>query len=209
MATSHSTTFLTATAMGVLSHVATLDVVWDFKIWLLLKSYATGLCALLLAFVITLGYGPLSAIAVTIFVSFSFNIGVLSSMVIYRLFFHRLRKFPGPFWAKITRFYPVYVSKKSMQYFLDLQEFHRTYGDVVRTGKLLSHHARYRSKFRMLRASRLVHSPSQCGTAHLRPAVQVREVQLVRRANGQAQIPPDDPQPRNAQTPPQDLGPGI
>lgn len=122
--------------MGMLSHLATLNVVWDFKIWLLLKSYTTGLGALLLAFVFTLGYGPLSAIAMTIYVAISFNIGVLSSMIIYRLFLHRLRKFPGPFWAKITRFYAVYISKRRMQYFLDLQEFHRTYGDVVRTGKI-------------------------------------------------------------------------
>jgi hypothetical protein len=139
MATSYSSTFYIAATMGVLSHLATLHVVWDFKIWLLLKSYATGLAALLLAFVFTLGNGPLSAIAMTISVAISFNIGVLSSMLIYRLFFHRLRKFPGPFWAKISRFYAVYISKKRMQYFLDLQELHKTYGDVVRTGKILSY----------------------------------------------------------------------
>jgi hypothetical protein len=145
MAASYSTTFFTAAAMGVLSHIATLDVVWDFKIWLLLKSYATGLGALLLAFVIALGYGTLSAMAMTIYVAASFNIGVISSMVIYRLLFHRLRKFPGPFWAKISRFYAVYISKKRLQYFLDLQGLHRTYGDVVRTGRILSHYFGYRS----------------------------------------------------------------
>jgi hypothetical protein len=143
MAGNLSTTFFTAAGLGVLSHLATIDVVWDFKIWLLLKSYATGLGALLLAFVITLGYSPLSAMATTIYVAASFNVGVISSMLIYRLFFHRLRKFPGPFWAKISRFYPVYISKKSMQYFLDLQELHRTYGDIVRTGKIPLHHIGY------------------------------------------------------------------
>jgi hypothetical protein len=139
MASRYSTTFLTAAAMGVLGHLATLDVLWDHRIWLLLKSYATGLGVVLITFVFTLGYGPLSAIAMTIFVAISFNIGVISSMVIYRLFFHRLRKFPGPFWAKITRFYAVYISKKKLQYFLELQEMHKTYGDFVRTGKVLSY----------------------------------------------------------------------
>jgi hypothetical protein len=158
MAGNLSTTFLTAAALGVLSHLVTLDVVWDFKIWLLLKSYAAGLGALLLAFVITLGYSPLSAMAMTIYVAASFNVGVISSMVIYRLFFHRLRKFPGPFWAKISRFYSVYISKKRMQYFLDLQELHRTYGDVVRTGKIPLHHIGYRSNSWILRASRFVYS---------------------------------------------------
>jgi len=125
--------------MGVLSHLATSHVVWDFKIWLLLQSYATGLGALLLAFVFKLGYGLLSAMAMTIYVAISFNMGVLISMLVYRLFFHRLRKFPGPFWAKISRFYAVYISKKRMQYFLDLQQLHKTYGDIVRTGKILSY----------------------------------------------------------------------
>jgi hypothetical protein len=140
MAGSYATTFFTAAAMGVLSHLATLGVLWDFKIWLLLKSYVTGLGALLLAFMITLGYGPLSAIAMTIYAAISFNTGVISSMLIYRLFFHRLRKFPGPFWAKITRFYAVYISAKRMQYFLDLRKLHKTYGDFVRTGKILLYH---------------------------------------------------------------------
>ena len=147
MAASYSTTFFTAAAMGVLSHIATLDVVWDFKIWLLLKSYATGLVALLLAFAITLGYGLLSAIAMTIYVGVSFNIDVTSSMAIYRLFFHGLGKFSGPFWAKISRFYAVYISKKRMQYFLDSQKLHRTYGDVVRTRRILSHRFGYRPNY--------------------------------------------------------------
>lgn len=131
-------TYYAAAAFGVLFHLSTLNVVFDFKIWLLLESYCTALIAIFLAQVTLLDFGLLSATARTLYIAISFSTGLFSNMLIYRLFFHRLRKFPGPFWAKISRFYPVYLAAKKQQYLFDLQGFHEKYGDIVRTGKIRS-----------------------------------------------------------------------
>lgn len=64
-----------------------------------------------------------------------FIAGIFTSMTIYRLFFHRIRNFPGPFWAKITRFYALGLSSKNDQYPRELRKLHEKYGDFVRTGK--------------------------------------------------------------------------
>ncbi|OJD35553.1 cytochrome p450 [Diplodia corticola] len=66
-----------------------------------------------------------------------FATGFLSSLavstIVYRLFFHRLRKFPGPLGAKISKFYSLYLSR-NIQYHFELDKLHEKYGDVVRTG---------------------------------------------------------------------------
>ena len=67
-------------------------------------------------------------------VAASFNGSVLLSMSVYRLFFHRLREFPGPALAKLTRFYAMHQSAKNVEYYKELQRMHDMYGDFVRTG---------------------------------------------------------------------------
>ncbi|KAJ5654227.1 hypothetical protein N7490_001230 [Penicillium lividum] len=58
-----------------------------------------------------------------------------ASMVVYRLSFHRLRHFPGPFAAKISRFAVVPdVQKSGLKYHQELEKLHNQYGDFVRTG---------------------------------------------------------------------------
>ncbi|KAI1646748.1 cytochrome P450 [Daldinia loculata] len=64
----------------------------------------------------------------------TFNAGLFSSMVIYRLFFHRLRKFPGPFDLKISRFFSVLRVAKEVKYHNDVAKMHEKYGDFIRTG---------------------------------------------------------------------------
>jgi hypothetical protein len=66
-----------------------------------------------------------------------FVTGIFSSMAIYRLFFHRIHKFPGPFWAKLTRFYALRLSAKNVQYHVELERMHEKYGEFIRTGKWL------------------------------------------------------------------------
>ncbi|EAT86220.2 hypothetical protein SNOG_06389 [Parastagonospora nodorum SN15] len=53
-----------------------------------------------------------------------FNIGVLSSIAIYRLVFHRCRKFPGPFPAKLSKFYAASLSAKDVQFYKELANLH-------------------------------------------------------------------------------------
>jgi tryprostatin B 6-hydroxylase len=59
---------------------------------------------------------------------------LFSSMTIYRLFFHRLRHFPGPKLAAITKFWHVFEARYSTNY-LVMQRLHEEYGTFVRTGE--------------------------------------------------------------------------
>ena len=69
-----------------------------------------------------------TATAMTIYIS-----AVLTSMTIYRIFFHRLRHYPGPRMAGITKFWHVYHCATSQNHLL-LDRLHDEYGDFVRTG---------------------------------------------------------------------------
>ncbi|KAK0660783.1 Tryprostatin B 6-hydroxylase [Cercophora samala] len=62
-------------------------------------------------------------------------LGLTASIVIYRIFFHRLTRagFPGPFWARFTKLGHVWYSRHSKNN-LYLHELNAKYGDVVRTG---------------------------------------------------------------------------
>ncbi|EKG18424.1 Cytochrome P450 [Macrophomina phaseolina MS6] len=64
----------------------------------------------------------------------SFSLTLTASIIIYRAFFHRLRRFPGPFAAKLSKLWSVYQSSKDFKYNLLLEDLHKKYGDVVRTG---------------------------------------------------------------------------
>ena len=62
------------------------------------------------------------------------TLGFLASMLLYRGLFHRLRRFPGPVAARLTKFYAVWKSSLAKQYHLELGAMRAEYGDVVRTG---------------------------------------------------------------------------
>lgn len=67
----------------------------------------------------------------------SFTCGLFVSMMIYRLWFHRIRRFPGPSLAKISRFYGLYLASKATKYHHELSDMHKQYGDFIRVGKIL------------------------------------------------------------------------
>lgn len=58
-----------------------------------------------IALIQTSRHGALPGLLYTTAISASYLSSLFTSMVIYRLFFHRLRQFPGPFAAKITKLY--------------------------------------------------------------------------------------------------------
>lgn len=70
----------------------------------------------------------------TVVIIASFNTALLASISIYRMFFHRLRKFPGPIGARLTKFHAMRLSAKHVQYNKELAKWHEQYGDIVRTG---------------------------------------------------------------------------
>ena len=61
--------------------------------------------------------------------------GLYTSMLLYRAFFHRLSKYPGPGWARLTNFYITALSMKKLHLFEEVQKLHARYGDYVRVGE--------------------------------------------------------------------------
>ncbi|KAK8038259.1 Cytochrome P450 family protein [Apiospora phragmitis] len=55
------------------------------------------------------------------------------TIVVYRLYFHPLSKYPGPFWAKITDAYQLYHAWKGDRH-LEFWRNHEKYGKIVRFG---------------------------------------------------------------------------
>lgn len=60
--------------------------------------------------------------------------GLMFSIAIYRRYFHRLRSFPGPPMAALTKLWHTAHSLDSQNHLL-LDKLHKKYGDFVRTGK--------------------------------------------------------------------------
>ncbi|KAH8812322.1 cytochrome P450 [Xylogone sp. PMI_703] len=63
----------------------------------------------------------------------SYLLGLFSSMSVYRIFFHRLSRFPGPFAAKVTKFYGPYIAR-NMDMHIEHMKLLNQYGEIVRIG---------------------------------------------------------------------------
>ena len=63
-------------------------------------------------------------------------LSISTSMVLYRIYFHRLSHFPGPCYARISKIWHAWHSRHRQNYRL-LMKLHHQYGDFVRTGTLL------------------------------------------------------------------------
>ena len=79
-------------------------------------------------------YSIFLAVQITAWVALSYTGSLWTSMVIYRLFFHPLRQFPGPRLAKISKLYHVFCCLKQDNHRLKAR-WHERYGDFVRIGK--------------------------------------------------------------------------
>lgn len=60
--------------------------------------------------------------------------GLYTSILVYRAFFHRLRRFPGPFAARLSTLYMTCRNIRRGQTFADVRALHAQYGDYVRVG---------------------------------------------------------------------------
>jgi hypothetical protein len=67
----------------------------------------------------------------------SYSTALWTSILLYRVFFHRLRGFPGPFMARASKLWHVWKLAPRSDNFVLLDKLHEQYGDFVRTGKSL------------------------------------------------------------------------
>lgn len=111
--------------LGVLFHLAISRIEFEFYMFHFMAAYVVTFALS----IVTLGFTTSALFAA------SFNTGLLGSIAIYRLVFHRCRNFPGPVAAKLSRFYAASLSAKNVQYYKELANLHAQYGDFVRTGK--------------------------------------------------------------------------
>lgn len=134
--------YATAFLSGVLLHVTVFRLgEWDMYF----LTIVSGTLLLDLSATVAVRYGTAVGHE-SLWVAFQFVssvlgccvVGIFSSILVYRLAFHRLNKFPGPFLARISNIYPTALSLKEPKFQLhkEVQALHRQYGDIVRLGKL-------------------------------------------------------------------------
>lgn len=95
----------------------------------------TGVAVLALGLLQFTHYNILHTLALTVALTSSYFTALYTSIAVYRLFLHPLRKFRGPYWAKLSNFYHSYLIRKSDNY-LVLQKLHQEYGPIIRMGAL-------------------------------------------------------------------------
>lgn len=63
----------------------------------------------------------------------AYTLTLFTSIIIYRVYFHRLHSFPGPFLARVLKLWHVYQARHSLNHQLILR-LHKEYGPFVRIG---------------------------------------------------------------------------
>ena len=67
-------------------------------------------------------------------ISASYLAALTASIVVYRIFFHRLRKFPGPWEGRVSKLSAPWWNRDWAKHEVHA-DFHDVYGDFVRTGE--------------------------------------------------------------------------
>ena len=123
-----------AAAAGVASHVCLFrQGEWHMQAPVLLRiALALSLCTFCAQVRYDTGFNSASLTA-SLSIILSYTTALFGSILLYRRFFHRLRNFPGPTWAGLTKFWHVFHCLDSQNYLL-LEDLHQNYGQFVRTG---------------------------------------------------------------------------
>lgn len=130
------TTAASAAGLGLLFHQTVIrNVELDVYMYHFLFLFIVALAGLASTYLALTDLTILQALSRVALVAISFDTGLFFSIGIYRLLFHRLRKFPGPLGAKLTRFYTVSKAAKNVQYYKEVEKMHEKYGDFIRTGE--------------------------------------------------------------------------
>lgn len=123
-----------AVLLGIMFHQVVRNIEFELYMYHFIALSAGAFFGLIYVFVQLHSQSLSAAASQAVVFATSFNAALLSSIVVYRLMFHRCRKFPGPLPAKISRFYAAYLSAKDVQYYKELANMHARHGDFVRTG---------------------------------------------------------------------------
>jgi hypothetical protein len=131
--------YTTAAIAGITSHLFLfISGEWGIYAANIAAVYA-GLHILLLpAFIWGLGLSRPDATSLLLGLSTSYFWGLFGSIAVYRLFFHRLKAFPGPVGHKITGFWSMkntVFSVLRFRWHRRVQKFHSRYGDFIRIRK--------------------------------------------------------------------------
>ncbi|KAK7538241.1 putative cytochrome P450 [Phyllosticta citribraziliensis] len=126
--------WLVGAFVGHLSHVLVQPYEIDLRLWHVLGCFVASSAAIYYADITLLAASPADALRDLAVGIASFLASLTTSIVLYRAFFHRLRKIPGPFAARISNWWIVSRIAKTQQMQIELQNLHRQYGDYVRTG---------------------------------------------------------------------------
>jgi hypothetical protein len=116
-----------ASLLGVMFHLTIRPVEFEFIMFHFMAAYVFTFILL------TVAVGLTKALVFT----GCFNLGTFASIGVYRILFHRCKKFPGPIGAKLSRFYAASLSAKDVKYYSELAKMHDQYGDFVRTGSTI------------------------------------------------------------------------
>lgn len=114
---------------------------WHVQAPTLVASHIVVFLCLHLSAILTRATYPTAILNVCVLLCYGYIAGLALSIVIYRLFFHRLTGagFPGPWYAPISNLWNVWASRDG-KYYLTLHALHQKYGDFVRTGKTVTCH---------------------------------------------------------------------
>lgn len=123
-----------ASAAGVLIHNSIfIHGEWHLHTVEVLICHTLGYSGLVLFAVIYHNFSLLAALTVSSQMFGMYTLCLLASISVYRLFFHRLREFPGPILASVSKFWHLAHSLDSKNHIL-LEKLHQEYGDFVRIG---------------------------------------------------------------------------
>ncbi|KAI0534869.1 cytochrome P450 [Xylaria digitata] len=124
---------LGAALLGVLSHlIIFIRGEWHMRVPALITGYSFLIIALLYAEYCRIN-DLNSAIRVTSHAISSYIVSLFSSIIVYRKCFHRLRHFPGPPLAAITKLWHVQKGLDGKNHLL-IEDLFKRYGPIIRTG---------------------------------------------------------------------------
>nr|P0DPA4.1 RecName: Full=Cytochrome P450 monooxygenase FCK2; AltName: Full=Cytokinin biosynthesis protein 2 [Fusarium pseudograminearum CS3096] len=124
--------------LGVLTHVFIFRRgEWDLHVFNILQAFAvleSSLVYIVTRAVQAQGLSLWKVTTISSCFTLSTLMGLLISILMYRSWFHRLRRFPGPFCARLSNLYITFRAFKKNRLYEEVQQLHRRYGDIVRIG---------------------------------------------------------------------------